>query len=154
MGVGLEAFFGTENVAGVKLTDGQTIQLDEGRDFVVLAIGMRPDLALLEGKGFAMEKDGLVVDEHMRTNVENVWAAGDCCQYVSGIDRAPIGGKLATNAVPMAKVAALDMLERQIEYPGFYNGARNGCRRFAGGRHRLHRHAGQATRLPNGSALR
>jgi NADPH-dependent 2,4-dienoyl-CoA reductase/sulfur reductase-like enzyme len=59
----------------------------------------------------------------MRTSIEDVFAAGDCVHYWSGIDGRPIGGKLATNAVPMAKVAAKSMLGRKAEYQGFFNGA-------------------------------
>ncbi len=61
-----------------------------------------------------------MVDDRMRTSIPAVWAAGDCTAFRSGIDGKPLGGKLATNAVPMAKVAARDMLgvpARQREAP-------------------------------------
>jgi len=59
----------------------------------------------------------------MRTNLPDVFAAGDCCAYRSYIDGAPQGGKLATNAVPMAKVAAKTLAGIDDRYPGFINGA-------------------------------
>ncbi len=122
-GVAVEAFEGEEAVGSVQLANGDKIELAAGQDFVVVAIGMRPAVALFKDSALQLDRDGIVVDEHMRTNLPNVWAAGDCCQYVSGLDGKPIGGKLATNAVPMAKIAAFDILGKQARYPGFFNGA-------------------------------
>ena len=120
---GLEALEGDSAVRRVRLSGGESVTLDPLRDFVVVAVGMTPDIGFLEAGGFEQTKDGLVVDEHMRTTVPGVWAAGDCAAGRSGIDGRPLGGKLATNAVPMAKVAARDILGQEATYPGFYNGA-------------------------------
>jgi NADH oxidase (H2O2-forming) len=119
----LEAIRGAEEAEQVELSKGETIALKPGRDFVVISVGVRPDLDFLDPRDIEMKPDGLVVNEQMRTSVVNVWAAGDCVAGWSGIDGAPLGGKLATNAVPMAKVAARDMLGKPARYPGFYNGA-------------------------------
>jgi NADPH-dependent 2,4-dienoyl-CoA reductase/sulfur reductase-like enzyme len=59
----------------------------------------------------------------MRTNIPDVIAAGDCCSFFSSIDENPLGGKLATNAVPMAKIAARVLAGKDDEYAGFFNGA-------------------------------
>jgi len=67
--------------------------------------------------------DHIAVDCQIRTSIENVLAAGDCCRFVSGTDGMSVGGKLATNAVPMAKVAAHTVAGILSTYPGFYNGA-------------------------------
>lgn len=123
VGVSLKEMVGEAGCETVVLSDGTRIDLDPGRDFVVLAVGMKPEIGFLDLDLFEHRPDGLVVDEHMRTNVQDVWAAGDCTTFHSGIDGKPIGGKLATNAVPMAKIAAQDMLGRDAEYPGFFNGA-------------------------------
>lgn len=123
VGVSLEAMLGDEECEAVVLSDGTRIALEPGRDFVVLAIGMKPEIDFLDLDLFKHEGDGLVVDSRMRTSVTDVWAAGDCTTFHSGIDGKPIGGKLATNAVPMAKVAAQDMMGMQAHYPGFFNGA-------------------------------
>jgi NADPH-dependent 2,4-dienoyl-CoA reductase/sulfur reductase-like enzyme len=70
-----------------------------------------------------MRRDGIIVNGRMQTNIPGVYAAGDCCSFVSLIDGQPVGGKLATNAVPMAKTAARVVAGRDDEYPGFINGA-------------------------------
>ncbi len=119
----LTAFEGDEHVSGVVLDDGTTIPLEEGRDFVIVSVGLRPDLGPFEESDLERERDGLIVDDHMRTSIPDVYAAGDCVHFWSGIDGKPIGGKLATNAVPMAKVAAKNIAGVDASYPGFFNGA-------------------------------
>ncbi|MDP8221806.1 MAG: FAD-dependent oxidoreductase [Candidatus Lernaella stagnicola] len=123
LGTGLKAFHGDTAVAAVELSNGTVIDLEEGVDFVIISAGMRPDIALVAGSGIETDKDGIVVDSRMETNIPGIWAAGDCTQFHSAIDGGTIGGKLATNAVPMAKVAALNMVGKQAAYDGFFNGA-------------------------------
>ncbi len=123
LGKGLMAFHGNKAVAQVELTDGTMIELNEGHDFATVAVGMRPDIDVFRAAGIESGKDGIIVDDRMRTSADKVWAAGDCVQYISGIDGEPLGGKLATNAVPMAKIAALDMVGKPARYKGFFNGA-------------------------------
>lgn len=112
-----------ELVTRVVLDKGEGIVLDPDHDFVTVCTGMTPDIRLFEDTGLAMTRDGIVVDKGMRTTFAEVYAAGDCCTFSSGIDDRPAAGKLATNAVPMAKVAARSMLGYPVEYEGFFNGA-------------------------------
>ncbi len=60
------------------LTNGQTLQAD----VVLSAIGLRADTALSIAAGIACER-GIVVDSHLQTSVEQVYALGDCAQYAS-----------------------------------------------------------------------
>jgi len=119
----LASFEGRNSVRAVVLDDGTTIKLNEGKDFVIVSVGVRPSLDLFVGTDLEIGSDGLIVNKNMRTNRESVYAAGDCCQYYSGIDGKNVVGKLATNAVPMAKVAALNILGFDAEFPGLFNGA-------------------------------
>jgi len=119
----LEALEGDDRISRVHLSGNKSIDLNPEIDFVIISVGMSPDIAFLDKAGFDRVNDGLVVDKHMKTSAQDVWAAGDCVSFNSGIDGAPLGGKLATNAVPMAKVAAGSMLGKDVSYPGFFNGA-------------------------------
>jgi len=107
----------------IVLSNDDAIDLDPSCDFVCFAVGMKPDIELFKGQDIEMSHDGIVVDSRMRTNMSGVYAAGDCCQYLSVIDGKPISGKLATNAVPMAKIAARVIAGKDDEYAGFLNGA-------------------------------
>ncbi len=48
-------------------------------DILVIAIGVRPDTALVKDAGGKIGK-GILVDEAMRTSLPGVWAAGDCVE--------------------------------------------------------------------------
>lgn len=125
LGAKIAGFAGETAVARVDLATEQgteSIELEEGVDFVVLAIGMKANVDLFDGQ-LELAPDGIVVDDRMWTGVPDTYAAGDCTQCISGIDGKPLGGKLATNAVPQAKVAARNMLGFEAHYPGIFNGA-------------------------------
>ena len=124
LGVGVEKMETVDNqVFQIKLTNGDVIALDPDKDFVCLSVGMKPDIALFNHPNLKVDRDGIILDARMRTSLPNVYAAGDNSHFHSAIDGKPIGGKLATNAVPMAKVAARNVAGIQDEYPGFFNGA-------------------------------
>jgi NADPH-dependent 2,4-dienoyl-CoA reductase/sulfur reductase-like enzyme len=110
-------------VRQVRLSTGEAIDLNPEKDFLCFAVGMKPDVDLFRGGKLEMTRDGIVVDSRMRTNIPDVMAAGDCCAFYAAIDEKPLGGKLATNAVPMAKIAARVLAGKDDEYIGFYNGA-------------------------------
>ncbi|MDR0991065.1 MAG: FAD-dependent oxidoreductase, partial [Propionibacteriaceae bacterium] len=59
--------------AVVSLSDGDSVTAD----IVVVAAGVRPDTALAEAAGVVCERGAIVVDEHGRTNLPHIWAAGD-----------------------------------------------------------------------------
>ena len=50
-------------------------------DFVILAVGVRPNTVLAEKAGIALGFRGAIaVDSHMRTDKPNIYAAGDCAE--------------------------------------------------------------------------
>lgn len=129
---GIHLFFGAKvdamdatdaGVRRVTLSSGEAIDLAPETDFVCFAVGMKPDVDLFRKSSLEMTRDGIVVDSRMRTSIPDVYAAGDCCTFYSAIDGKPLGGRLATNAVPMAKIAARVLAGKDDEYPGFFNGA-------------------------------
>lgn len=119
----VEGFTGNERVEGVKLSNGNTIKLDGNNDFVVVSVGVKAQTELFKDTALKIGNYGIIVDKYMNTNIPNVYAAGDCTEFYSGIDKKQIGGTLATNAVPMGKVAALNIIGKKVSYPGFFNGA-------------------------------
>lgn len=90
---------------------------------VVFSTGMKPEVSLFKGSDLKIEKDGIIVNEKMETNLPDVYAVGDCTQFYSGITKLPFSGKLATNAVPMAKILGFNLLGQNRKYQGFFNGA-------------------------------
>ncbi len=93
------------------------------KDSLVTDAGMRPVTSIVDNTDIELGKDGIVVNNKMETNIPDVYAVGDCVQFQSGISGEIISGKLATNAVPMAKVLGLNLLGQNRTYSGFFNGA-------------------------------
>lgn len=70
----------------VTLSDGSSVDAD----IIVLSVGVRPDTATFAGAGVACERGAIVVDEHGRTNLADVWAVGDATvstDAITGIRR-------------------------------------------------------------------
>ena len=107
-----------EDAPEVKIPTGKII-----KGLVVFSVGVKPDTTLLKDSGIEIGKDGIIVNSRMETNLKDVYACGDCAQFKSGITGKVMQGKLATNAVPMAKVLGRYLAGEDREYPGFYNGA-------------------------------
>lgn len=47
-------------------------------EMVVMAVGVRPNTEFLKGSGIELEAGKVVVDASLRTNVEDIYAVGDC----------------------------------------------------------------------------
>lgn len=75
----LESIFKKRKINIKTKTNAQSVDL-EGFDKVLLCTGRKPntsDLGL-EGLHINFEKERIITDEHMCTNIENIYAAGDC----------------------------------------------------------------------------
>jgi len=83
-------------------------------DFVGIAIGLDLNTEILQGTGVECD-DGILVDEYMRTNVDDVFAAGDITRYHDTIlgERAQNGSW--DSAKSQGTVAAKNMLEPESE---------------------------------------
>jgi NAD(P)H-nitrite reductase large subunit len=83
-------------------------------DFVSIAIGLDFNTEVLQGTGVECD-DGILVDEYMRTNVEDIYAAGDITRYYDTIldERAQNGSW--DSAKSQGTVAAQNMLEPRSE---------------------------------------
>ena len=97
----------------VALTDGQSFTVD----LVVSATGVTPNTAFLDGSGIACDQ-GVLVDERMETGVKGVFAAGDVSRAPEFDTDRKIAYAIQPTAVEQARVAALNMLGRQVASPG------------------------------------
>ena len=72
-GTALTSIRGENQVEAVRTAAGEL-----PADLVVLAIGVRPATDFLKESGIKLEKGAVVVDEYQRTNLPDIYAAGDC----------------------------------------------------------------------------
>ncbi len=93
IGDGLTAAFEDEGIKVMLNTSSDLVQHDEKKfilqtnngdvvgDQLLVATGRAPNTAALNLDEVGVKTDkrgGIIVDDHMRTNVENIYAAGDC----------------------------------------------------------------------------
>jgi NADPH-dependent 2,4-dienoyl-CoA reductase/sulfur reductase-like enzyme len=70
----------------VELSNGDMLPAD----LVLVSIGVRPDAAIFEAAGIRCDRGAIDVDEHGRTSMLSIWAAGDATlstDFVTGVKR-------------------------------------------------------------------
>ena len=97
----------------VKLSDGQQFECD----LVITATGVKPNMDFLQNSGVTCLL-GVLTDEHMQTNVQHVYAAGDCAEAFDKVSGKTIVSAIQPNAAEQARVAALNMVGRRTPLRG------------------------------------
>ena len=110
-GVPVARIKGNGAVKSVQLADGTEL----GADLVVIGIGVIPNTELAETAG-AASSDGLVVDEHCRTTLEHVYAAGDVTNHYNPILERRVRLESWQNAQNQAIAAAHNMIGKARPY--------------------------------------
>ena len=102
----------------------KSVVLEDGRKInahlVVLAVGVTPNMEFLDGNGVATD-DGILVDEHLATNVENIFAAGDVAQGPDFSTGSHMVHAIQPTAVEHGRIAALNMAGQSPVYKGSLN---------------------------------
>jgi NAD(P)H-nitrite reductase large subunit len=97
----------------VRLSNGQTLEAD----LVISATGVKPNIGFLETSAVKCLL-GVLTDEHLQTNVSDVYAAGDCAEAFDKVSGKTIVSAIQPNAAEQARVAALNMVGRKTELRG------------------------------------
>jgi nitrite reductase (NADH) large subunit len=80
-------------------------------DLFVLSAGIKPNIEPAKAGGIIVNR-GIAVDEHMRTNIEDIFAGGDCAEFNSVVYG------IIPAAIEQGKAAASNMLGMPLEYKG------------------------------------
>lgn len=68
--------YGEKRVQGLKFTDGTSVECD----LVVMAVGIRPNIAIARVAGLEVNR-GIVVNDHMVTSDPSIYAVGECAEH-------------------------------------------------------------------------
>jgi nitrite reductase (NADH) large subunit len=102
-----QVILGDGQATGVLLQDGRRI---EG-DLILISTGVRCNVRLAQEAGLAVNR-GVIVDEHLRTSAEDIYAAGDVAEF-----RGRVYGIIPA-AIEQARAAARNMLGEEATYQG------------------------------------
>ncbi|MFD2445389.1 CoA-disulfide reductase [Bacillus sp. CGMCC 1.16607] len=110
----VEGFVGNDRVEAVK-TDKGTYRAD----LVLLSIGVKPATKFLEGSGILLAKNGaVIIDREMRTNIMDVYSAGDCAQVYHKVMEENTFIPLGTNANKCGRIAGANIAGQHNKYVG------------------------------------
>lgn len=107
---------------GVKSIDGNKVILQNGEisaDMVIVSVGVRPETSLAKDCGIVLNSRGsIVVDNKMRTNILNIYAAGDAVEVKDFVSQQPSFIPLAGPANKQGRIAADNIAGFDSEYKG------------------------------------
>ena len=97
------------------ITDKQSIPAD----IVILGMGSRPNTDFLEGSKIELGARGAIkVDGQLRTNIPDVWAAGDCTESLHLVSKEHVYIALGTIANKTGLVAGSSIAGEKTVFPG------------------------------------
>ncbi|OMD68256.1 nitrite reductase large subunit NirB [Paenibacillus odorifer] len=67
---------GEQRVSGLQFSDGTSL----AADFVVMAVGIKPNITVAKESGIAVNR-GIVVDDYLQTSMQNVYSIGECAEH-------------------------------------------------------------------------
>lgn len=118
---------------GVRVLTGTTLKRIQGEtvvhgvessagnlsaELVVLAVGIRPATQFLSDSGIAMERGAILTDKEHKTNLEDVFAVGDCAMVHNRITGKPQWSAMGSTANIAGRELALSLAGETTQYPG------------------------------------
>jgi len=119
---GVELQFGVR-VEGIE-KDGEQLLVKSSTaeirtDMVIVSTGVRPNSELAREAGIDLGKSGAIsIDQHMRTSIRNIFAAGDCAEHRHLVLNRDVWIPLAPSANKGGRVAGENMAGHQTRFPG------------------------------------
>jgi NAD(P)H-nitrite reductase large subunit len=99
----------------------QRLRFKEGSDLeadvTIMATGIRTNVEWLEGSGVRVNR-GVLVDDHLRSNIANVYAAGDVAEGPDLVTGQAAVHAIEPTAMEHGRVAGANMAGRDVAYRG------------------------------------
>jgi NADPH-dependent 2,4-dienoyl-CoA reductase/sulfur reductase-like enzyme len=121
--VGVDVYVG-ERVEGFDTDAGRVTGVrTAGRalpaDLVILGLGVEPNSGLAREAGIPVgDSGGIAVDDHVRTGIDGIYAAGDCSETFHRVSRRPVVVALGTHANKQGRVAGINATAGDAVFPG------------------------------------
>ena len=97
----------------LSLRDGKTLETP----LLLAATGVAPNIDFLRGSGIELDK-GVLVDKAMRTNIPNIFAAGDVVQTEDFRGGGKVNQPILIHAVDQGRMAAASAMGEKISHIG------------------------------------
>lgn len=105
----------TENGIRTLIKDGEPVDAD----MVIMGLGVSPDSTLAKDAGLKLGlKGAIVVDEHMQTSHEDIYAVGDAIEVVNSVSGQKAVISLAGPANRQGRIVADNICGIKSAYPG------------------------------------
>lgn len=115
IGCEVECFEGNGKVNYVVTKDGEKLKAD----IVLLATGIKPNTKIAQDAGICVLPNGAIeVDEYMRTNIEDIFAAGDCASVYFKLNGKKMYVPLGSTANKMGRIAGENATGGMLKFNG------------------------------------
>ncbi|MBP2627592.1 MAG: CoA-disulfide reductase [Firmicutes bacterium] len=106
---------GSPLITKVILSSGKEIDAD----FVIMAVGVKPNVELAQQAGIELGSTGAIkVNSKMQTNIEDIFACGDCAESYSLLTQKPLYRPLGSTANKMGRIAGDQITGGDLEFRG------------------------------------
>lgn len=111
---------GDNEVTGVKTKNG----LKFDADLVIVATGVKPNVEIAVDAGIELGETGAIkVNQKMQTNIEDIYAAGDCVEKIQLVSQTPTWIPLGSTANKEARCAAINLCGGEECFEGILGSA-------------------------------
>jgi NADPH-dependent 2,4-dienoyl-CoA reductase/sulfur reductase-like enzyme len=88
-------------------------------DLVILGLGVRPNVTLAARAGIPIGETGAIkVNDRMKTEIQGIWAAGNCAESLHLVSKRPAFVALGTVANKQGRVAGINIGGGEATFPG------------------------------------
>ena len=123
-GMGIEAIDHKGSAFILRAKDGKSVEVDH----IIAGIGLIPNTKLAAASGISIagpdQGSGIIVDEYLRTNQPDIYAAGDVASFYNSALQQRMRAEHEDNANTMGKAAGMNMAGHKAAYnhqPYFYS---------------------------------
>ena len=113
-------FVGEEEVSGVLTANGYGFETD----MVIISAGVRPNVNVAQEAGIELGITGAIkVNSRMRTNLQDIYACGDCVEKINMVSNAPVWLPQGSTANKEGRIAAINACGEVEDFEGILGSA-------------------------------